>query len=787
MSVINNGLLLGAGADGYQISRSVRLRSSASAYFNRTPASAGNRKTWTWSGWVKRGNLSNGYALIATTSGSTPRTFFVYDSDSLWLLDQPSGTNANLTSTAKFRDPSAWYHVVLSVDTTQATLTNRVKMYVNGVEQTISGTYPTQNTDMEINKNVAHTIGSYSTNYFDGYMTEINFIDGQALTPSYFGETNAVTGVWQPKKYAGTYGTNGFYLNFSDNSGATATTIGKDNSGNGNNWTPNNISVTAGVTYDSMTDVPTLTSATAANYCVLNPLEKSSNNYTFSNGNLAVSGSGAGSFGAGSTIAVSSGKWYWEQTITAIAATDSANAGIRNISANSSATAAFNGGVAGSYIYRSNAFKRNNATATAYGATFTTNDVIGVALDLDAGTLTFYKNGTSQGTAYSGLTGTFEPMGSGDQSSGTTSYAFNFGQRPFSYTPPTGFVALNTQNLPAPTILKPNKHFDVQTFTGNGASQTITGMQFGPDFIWGKSRGAASSHRLIDRNRGVTEVLYSDTTTAGSTEATALTSFNSDGYTMGGGSLNPNTVTMVDWLWKGGGTAVSNTAGTITSSVSANPTAGFSVVTYTGTGTTGATVGHGLGAVPQMIIVKNRSAAAHWPVGHVGLTSWGYNLYLSLTNAQAAVNTSFNSTTPTSTVFTLGPSGGETNFSGQNFVAYCFTGIAGYSAFGSYTGNGSADGTFVYCGFRPRWIMIKQSSASGQSWVMIDTSRDTYNAAGLDIYANLSNAEANERPVLDVLSNGFKVRNTYTNSNTSGATYIYAAFAENPFKNSLAR
>jgi len=268
-AMIGNPLLLGP--EGYQISRSVRLRSSASAYFNRTPGSATNRRTMTLSMWQKRGEFGSTQepAIMWAGTNSSNYTLFrwgdgVGNSDSKFKLNlnmYTGSTNINLITTPVYRDPSAWYHIVLSIDTTQATAANRVRLYINGTEVTAfsSATYPSQNLDLLFNSTNAHEIGRFNFgSYLDGYLTEINFIDGQALTPSSFGETDILTGVWKPKKYTGTYGTNGFFLNFSDNSSNTATTIGKDYSGNGNNWTPNNISVTSGSTYDSMLDVPTL-------------------------------------------------------------------------------------------------------------------------------------------------------------------------------------------------------------------------------------------------------------------------------------------------------------------------------------------------------------------------------------------------------------------------------------------------------------------------------------------------------------------------------------------------
>lgn len=323
-------------------------------------------------------------------------------------------------------------------------------------------------------------------------------------------------------------------------------------------------------------------------------------------------------------------------------------------------------------------------------------------------------------------------------------------------------------------------------WTGTGAAQTISnavnGVSFQPDFVWAKSRSSAESHRLEDSVRGATQALYSNLTNAEATEAQSITAFGASGFTLGTGTPNSSAVTYVGWQWKAGGTAVSNTAGSITSSVSANPTAGFSVVTWTGTNAA-ATIGHGLGVAPAMYITKQRSATGDWFVYHqsVGATK---GLFLELTNA-ATTNTYFNDTAPTSTVFSIGGGVGGLNASGVTQVTYCFAPVAGYSAFGSYTGNGSADGTFVYLGFRPRFILAKASSAVAD-WVIVDTARDTYNGMQKQLFPNLSNAESTGTVRFDALSNGFKLR-VAGDPNNSGVTYIYMAFAEVPFKFANAR
>jgi len=329
------------------------------------------------------------------------------------------------------------------------------------------------------------------------------------------------------------------------------------------------------------------------------------------------------------------------------------------------------------------------------------------------------------------------------------------------------------------------------TLLSNPVSNAVNGVSFQPDWVWLKSRSAATSHKLTDSVRGVTKGLVSNSTDAETTDVQGLTAFSSGGFTVGTNTdYNNLAATYVAWQWKAGGTAVSNTAGSITSSVSANTTAGFSVVTYTGTGAN-ATVGHGLGVAPKMIILWPRNNAGYvQPVWHTSLGGSTDSDYLAISSTGARnyagpLTGLWNNTAPTSSVFSIGTSV-YSNTSAINYVAYCFAPVAGYSAFGSYTGNGSADGPFVYLGFRPRWLMIKASSFAGESWYLFDTTRNTFNVIGEALVANQSSAEFSF-VMLDVLSNGFKARTTNSLCNTSGATYIYMAFAENPFKYANAR
>jgi hypothetical protein len=343
-----------------------------------------------------------------------------------------------------------------------------------------------------------------------------------------------------------------------------------------------------------------------------------------------------------------------------------------------------------------------------------------------------------------------------------------------------------------PTIPAGNLFMNATTYTGTGASLTVTngvaGQSFQPDFVWIKSRSVVENHLAYDSVRGTNKRIYPNLTQAESTATDQFNSFNSNGFTLGADpsqQANITGATMVAWNWKAGGTAVSNTQGTIASSVSANQTSGFSVVTYTGTGSAGS-VGHGLsvlGVAPQMVIVKSRSAALAWPVYHASAGNTG-GLYLNLTDAFSVSSAFWNNTSPTSSVFSIG-NGAGVNTNGATYVAYCWAPIAGYSAFGSYAGNGSADGPFVYLGFRPRFIMIKATTGA-EPWLMLDSVRQTYNAMGPYLLANASDAEGTAS-FIDFTSNGFKFRAAGGSFNSSGGNYVYMAFAENPFKYSLAR
>jgi hypothetical protein len=768
---------------GYQIERSLRFNSADSTSLNRTPGSASNRKTWTWSGWVKRCEISD-TERVFFSAGADGNNFTALEwiNSKLYLQNYTSGVQTITNTTAVFRDASAWYHIVLAIDTTQATSANRAKIYVNGVQQAgFSGSPFSLNQEFWINYTYSHRIGARQLSSADAfsnqYMAEVNFIDGSALDPTSFGEYNEDTGVWQPKAYTGARGTNGFYLDFADNSSVAA--LGYDAAGS-NDWSVNGISVTAGKDNDSLVDTPTnygedtgVGGEVRGNYATMNPLDKrefSTDTIATSNGNLDVLLTAEnGQTVIRATTGVSSEKYYCEVTIVTV------NSGIGVADATSSINDVGFGGVNSWTYYSASGNIWTNGGQTAYGSTYTTNDIIGIAIDMDSGKAWFAKNGTWQNsgsptggtnaavTTLSGRTVTVTHTNGGSTSSGS----WNFGQRPFAYTAPSGFKALCTQNLPEPTIVDGGEYFDVVIDTGaniKSASEAVYTHQW----AWIKDMDNVNNHQLVDSVRGTSAVLQSNTTAAETTYSTP-------------------SGESVAWVWSAPNTGVSNTDGSITSTVSANTTSGISICTYTGTGSA-ATVGHGLDSAPEMMIIKNRDTTNNWFVYTSSLGATKY-LLLNTTVAEDTSSTTFNNVAPTSSVFSVGTWAG-TNGSTNDMIAYCFAAIPSFSAMGSYLGNGSADGPFVYTGFKPRYLILKRSSAASVTygWQIYDTARSPYNTALLPgLWADTSAAEAADTYGIDLLSNGFKLRSSGVNQNGSGDTYIYAAFAENPFKIALAR
>jgi hypothetical protein len=609
-------------------------------------------------------------------------------------------------------------------------------------------------------------------------MADINFVDGQALTPSSFGETDPQTGVWIPKRYLGTYGTNGFRLSFANNSSITA--LGYDSSGQGNNWTPNNFSITPGVGNDVFVDVPSLYGTDTrlggevlGNYCTLNPLSIR-RNFTLSNGNLDGINNGSNDGGSTGTLAVpTTGKWYWEMILTGI------NGGIYLCYTGLVSQPNFPGGsfvnVPGCLLYPRSGnvcFYDNAGNAVCITETAYNGDVYGLAYDADTGLVDFYKNGLK----YSGYSVTvttginyWPAFFIGNQ--GPTA-SINFGQRPFAYPAPTGYKALCTTNLPAPAIgqtssNRAGNYFNVVTYTGDGAAtKSITGVGFQPDLVWIKSRTNASGyHILVDSVRGAGLWMATNATTGDSTAGQLVSSLDANGFSL---NLSPNNTVnelnanYVAWCWK------------------KSRAAGFDVVTSTANASAVVTYNHSLGVAPAFVISKSRSATVPWLVYHKSL---GANQYLLL-NTSDAVTTLNGVYSSSLSQFSI-----TSQTANASYVAYIFAEVPGFSTFGSYTGNASTDGAFVYTGFRPAFILIKDVN-NANSWILMDNKRTgAYNPQDGWLVAQATDAEYNVSTSdsrIDFLSNGFKLRNSNAGNNAS-RTYIYAAFAETPARLSTAR
>jgi hypothetical protein len=976
----------------YEIPRSLRFRKGNSSNLSKTPSVAGNQKTWTFSTWVKivktPFSSTDPFYLMGAGS-STPWTAIAvgYDDSTGFptciQLSNFAGSSPGLYANVTLRDPSAWYHIIVAVDTAQANQTNRVKFYVNGVEASkVGGTYPTQNSNTFVTGANEHWIGTDGRggSYFDGYMAETMLVDGQQLDASYFGYFDPITNIWQPKKYTGAYGTNGFYLPFKDtqtlnnltkNYGApsnylpktddltngtywanqavslsknatdpfgkannaytltvtapgyatvyrnntapaqnmqwcqsiyvktgnnyaytmgmgtedlatgavaisafnsntggfvTATTglsvqgnatnasWGSKYVGNGwyrvwisgrfgattqlrtdfsfsngtgatcyiygpqlnlgtepddsyinsstsatiNDWTPNNLSVTAGVTYDSMVDSPTNIATTATdiggvvsgNYCVLNTVD-TEYDHTITNGGLTLSKASSNWSSIRTTHAFSSGKWYFETTYNA--SWDYAHVGVLGTEVDTYPGQANNNGYVGAYArgwaYQQDARIWNNNT-TQGGAPIRCNsgDICMCAVDMDSGKIWFGRNGTwfnsgnpATGTnaAMSGITGEVSPAFSVyGNSSGIT---INFGQRAFAYTPPTGFKSVNSTNLQAlgtsvvsKAALQPNKWFDTTLYGGTGKTQVIKNSGgFQPDIVWMKSRNAAAYHAIADSARGPGVLLASNTaySEANNGDGKDFAGFEPDGFRVNDynnwSSPNAATTNSVAWQWK------------------QSPTAGLNIIAYTGNGANNRAISHNLGVAPDFIVVKSRDNDYNWDIFHKDL---GIGATLTFTSDATRNYSAFGSTTPTSSNFYT--QNDFTNTNNLKYVAYVWTSVPGFSKFGKYTGNMNANGPFVYTGFRPAYVLIKRTDAS-RNWYIKDNRRPGDNRplensgqAGNDgrnanLYANTNGTEDLSFHGADFFSNGFRI--STAESATNDGTFIYAAFAESPF------
>ena len=611
------------------------------------------------------------------------------------------------------------------------------------------------------------------------------------------------------------------YMAFADGRDAS---FFHDESGQGNSFEPENLQ-----NYDVVPDSPT------NNFCTLNPLATS---YitppNYAEGNLEAIGVSNYHKTVFAGMGVTSGKWYFEGRAHGgnkftIGLSDVGNMSYKQLSTTNAIIGYTPSGLYAHGdavgVYARTLRKNGSTVASSMWNGYAAGDIMGIAFDADAGKVWFHQNGTwSNGSGTDSITldpnnhdttvttgetyvpafsmegpaGWFVNFGQDDSFAGTVTpggYTDANERGSFKYPVPDGFLSLCTANLPEPDISpangqEPEDYFNTVLYTGNGYSttntQSITGVGFQSDWTWIKNRNGTGSHTVFDVVRGAGKSIRTDLTDTESTQTDSLTSFDSDGFSLGdnsesGAHVNVNNSTYVAWNWLAGGTASSNTDGSITSSVSANTKAGFSVVSYTGDGTA-STIGHGLNSAPEMYIVKDRESGDNWVVYHKDLTSASYYLTLDTTNAQTSNNVVFNGTDPTSTVFSVGTSR-STN--GNDFIAYCFHSVPGYSLVSSYTGNSSSDGVFVHCGFSPAFILGKSSSSAGDNWYIFDNKRDTENVAGKDLNPDSSAAEA-DSDLVDFLSNGFKWRASSGLVNDS-TTFIFYAVAEMPFKYSTGR
>ena len=765
----------------YEIDQSCRFNDNDSAYLTRTPGSAGNRRTWTLSVWVKRGNINptsttekNFFNAGVSGSGSDQETEFkFYDSSTgnIRIYDysglSPSDTYYfDLVTDRVFRDTASWYHLVFKMDTTQGTAADRFVIYANGETVALSSRggesiYPDQNHETSVCDDVVHVIGKFSgagIQYFDGYLAEMHLVDGTALTAASFGKTDNVTGQWVPIEYTGSYGTTGFYLDF-----ASSSDLGNDVSGNNNDWTSSGLA-----TADQVTDSPT------DNYCVFNLLD-TNDSPTFAEGNLEYTGTAAAANCRGTVgVDINDGNGYYFE-IKWVSSTANCDIGIQEVSANIDTFPTSAGGNA--YMIASyDGNKRNNGSDVSYGTSYSTGDFFQVAMK--GGKIWFGKNNTWQASgdpagdsneAFSGVTGIYAPAVMENNTDAPCVFVADFGQSGFQYTPPTGFVALSTANIATPTTADPSAYFQTTLYTGNGSTQSIDQSEnksFEPDLVWIKNRDAADSHILTDSVRGATKILSSDTTAAEATDADTLTAFESNGFALGDDvKVNTNTEKYVAWQWL------------------ESTTSDFDIVSYTGNATN-RTISHSLGVAPEMMIVKNLADTDNWAVYHASNTAAPATDYLILNTTAATADdaTIWNDTAPTSSVFSVGTSA-LTNGNTEAMIAYLFASVEGFSKFESYEGNGNANGTFVHTGFRPSLIICK-SIDSTSDWFMFDAQRAGYNVDNNSIFADTSAAELTADNV-DLLSNGFKLRIS-TDPNVA-ETYVYAAFAHAPFKTANAR
>ncbi len=810
MSILSSNARIGASQpsasadEEYLIQRSLRFDTGGNAVLTRTPSSAGNRRTWTWSAWVKRNKIgyeaSNMeevlFAVNAGTTDSESASIHFGEEDELCLtMGYPSH---DLKSTEEYRDTAAWYHIVVACDVTQGTAADKAKLYVNGAEV---GSYRTDqrsdwtDTDWAFCGAHQHNIGdkANSTRPYSGKLANIHFIDGTMCEPSAFAFEHPTTGQWVAKEFSGSYGTTGFWLPFDDNSGTGSSQIGDDESGNGNDWTATNISVGDDDQADATVDSPSnylpdggndrLGGVTRGNYCDLDFRKGVTYRDAIANGGMtftthSISADGLHVFG--SWALPPTGKWYWEQKWTH-------NIGFPGI--NSNCVRGDNTQLGTMKIYNSNG-DINGTT----NATWTTGDWIGCAYDADNGTLKFYKNGSLQTSSHFSSvgysTGPWYPQIRCDRNS---QVHINFGQYPFEYEAPANHKCLCSTNLPdigsGDDLNNARALFDSYLYTGNGSARSITdAYRFAPSMVWFKARNADYSHELYEKLRGVEKRAVPDTNATPDTESNGLTAFGDTGFSIGtGNGVNANTKTYIAWAWAAPSTSVNTSKSIDGTSTYFSAAAGFEMIKYSGTGSAGQ-LGHNLGKVPTFIVVKNQTIDQNWAVYHMAI---GNSFKFRFDDDRAKYDwNEWDNTDHGTDYVSLGDVSGV-NSSGNDYIAYIWADVEGFSKFGKYTGTNDTQGKFTDLGFRPQLLILR--NCAGGNFNMFDSKRDTGNKGSPNgatdtsqkLKVDLHNAAATSNAI-DLYANGFQCKTNAGQVNDSNE-FAFMAWAEHPFKTARAR
>jgi len=836
----------------HQIAHSCRFKSATSDDLHRTFGTSSDLAKFTFSCWVKRsltyanGGNTEWQNIIGNTTG-------VDGGGAAFGFESGGGTSGGLNNRDRiawyglagagggnnggddriagyFYDTSAWYHIVVRVDTGQNAAT-KIRYYVNGDLKARTATNEPTGNMSRFNTATVHYIGALANgNYdLDALLAEVIFTDGQSYAPTQFGETK--NGVWIPKDASGsTFGTNGFHLNF-----ANASALGNDVSGNNNDWTVANLTA-----HDQMLDSPTFgDGSNGGNFCTINPMAQQGGSTIDRSGDLSegnllqvLSGSESGPTATMGFNSTSGGKWYWEVHINTFKA--GGIIGIVNEKFNIDSEICYNSpgsptgaDAIGIYFDTGNVYAgvQDGGTSSGYGDQLANGDVIGVAVDVDNAKIWFSKNGTfynsgnpaNGGAAARGAGGTITtamdfsrtwfPV-AGNWSAANGLVTWNFGQEGtfagaetaggnaddngfgnFFTSPPSGYLALCSGNLPVAEKVDPaqtNDNFPQELFnpylyTGNATdNRNLTGMGFQPDWCWIKDRASAEGHQVYDSSRGVEKRIQINTTGAEEATSDKFQAFLSDGFQVGASNdTNKDSSGFVSWSWRvNGGSLTANDDGNATTQVQTDPSGALSLVKYTGTANA-LTVGHGLSVEPKLTIVKDRDATVDWVV-YTKLVDGTLDYFLLNTNA-AKGNSGL--TGPNASIWNFQVESGYSNTANRKYIMYNFANVEGYCKVGSYEGNGNADGVYVYTGFSPAFVICK-SADSTSDWQIFDNKREGYNVDNDALIANDTTVEATADNI-DLLSNGFKFR-VATDPNVA-ETYVYLAFAHNPLKYATAR